>query len=77
MELEGGKKLPCKLAVLADGVFSKTAAKLHKAKLEYMHTAAWRCVFLKYRLKITSWVSQLSPESDFVGSSESSWAYEI
>ncbi len=42
VELEGGQKLPCRFAVLADGVHSKTAAPLHKAKLEYMYSAAWR-----------------------------------
>jgi 2-polyprenyl-6-methoxyphenol hydroxylase-like FAD-dependent oxidoreductase len=44
VEVEGGQKLPCRLAVLADGVHSKTAAGFHKAKLEYMGAVAWRLV---------------------------------
>lgn len=42
VELEGGRKLPCRFAVLADGVHSKTATNFHKAELKYMNCAAWR-----------------------------------
>lgn len=42
--MEDGRKLQCRFVVLADGVHSKTAAKLHKAKLEYMHIVGWRYV---------------------------------
>ncbi|CAL8469098.1 g8639 [Coccomyxa elongata] len=42
--LEDGHKLHCRFVVLADGVHSKTAAKLHKVKLEYMHIVGWRAI---------------------------------
>ncbi len=41
--LESGRKLQCNFAVLADGVHSRVAAKLHKAKLEFMNDYGWRC----------------------------------
>jgi flavin-dependent dehydrogenase len=44
VELEGGQKLKGKFAVLADGVHSKMALKLHKAKVENMHAIGWRCM---------------------------------
>ncbi|KAK9908124.1 hypothetical protein WJX75_002954 [Coccomyxa subellipsoidea] len=42
--LEDGRKLQCRFAVLADGVHSKVAAKLHRAKLEFMNDVAWRAI---------------------------------
>ncbi|EIE21026.1 FAD/NAD(P)-binding domain-containing protein [Coccomyxa subellipsoidea C-169] len=42
--LESGRKLQCKFAVLADGVHSRVAAKLHKAKLEFMNDYGWRAI---------------------------------
>ena len=40
--LESGEKLRGRFVVLADGVHSQTAAKYHKAQLEYMNDIGWR-----------------------------------
>ena len=42
MTLEGDKEFYGRFVVVADGVHSKTAAKYHKAQLEYMNYVGWR-----------------------------------
>lgn len=42
VELEGGQKLRAKMVVCADGVHSKTAAKYHKAPLQFTNIIGWR-----------------------------------
>ena len=43
VELEGGRKHRAKMVVCADGVHSKTAAKYHKAPLQFTKIIGWRC----------------------------------
>ena len=42
VELEGGRKLRGRMVVCADGVHSKTAAKYHKAPLQFTRIIGWR-----------------------------------